>query len=137
MKKDGFTLVELVVVIVILGMLMAFAVPRILNSQTASKKAITDQEKSAIVEAGQMVGIDLTDYMSEIYNCKSGSWIATGNRCKPLNASGKWVEVKISVKDLVDHDYLTDTANHCSGDITITNNGGVYKVNADNVTCTQ
>lgn len=131
MKDDGFTLVEVLAVIVVLAAILVIAVPTILNSQNSALEAITSQEKKNIEEAGRMVGIDLDDYTSSIYNCKSGSWIAS----KCTKHSSKWTQVKITIADLVSYNYFTDQDNHCSGDITVNKGDNGYTVNLDNVKC--
>ncbi|NLS12356.1 type II secretion system protein [Vibrio sp. SM6] len=55
MKKNGFTLIEMVVVIVILGILAFTAAPRFLAMQTDAKNAALEKLKGA-VESGLALG---------------------------------------------------------------------------------
>ena len=55
MKKNGFTLIELVVVIVILGILAVTAAPRFLNLQTDARNSALEGLKGA-VESGLEIG---------------------------------------------------------------------------------
>jgi len=53
-NKKGFTLVELVVVIAILGILAAIAVPKFTDVTANAKKAAAESEHKVIVSAFQM-----------------------------------------------------------------------------------
>jgi len=55
MRNKGFTLIELVVVIVILGILSATAAPRFLNIQSDAKIAALEGAKGAIAGADGMI----------------------------------------------------------------------------------
>ena len=48
MRRKGFTMIELVVVIVILGVLAAIAIPKFLNLQDEAKQSVCDANVGAI-----------------------------------------------------------------------------------------
>lgn len=66
-KKGGFTLVELAVVVVIIGVLAAFAVPRFMSSVERSKAAESFNYLTAIQTA------------QERYHARNGEYAATIN----------------------------------------------------------
>lgn len=131
MKKKGFTIVELLAVITILGLLLTLAVPMILNASGDVQKGLSKQMEKGLKEAGELLGLDLDDYSRDIYNCKEGSWISM----KCTKPTGIWTEVTVSVQDLIDHGYFKDTNKHCSGDLTVTKAGNGYTVTLNTVTC--
>jgi prepilin-type N-terminal cleavage/methylation domain-containing protein len=51
LDRDGFTLIELVIIIVVLGILAAVAVPRFADMSSASKVAATQQELATLKRA--------------------------------------------------------------------------------------
>lgn len=128
MKTKGFTLVELLAVIVLLSVLLVIAVPSILNTKNNALGAISKQEKENLQDAGNMVGIDLNDPTSDIYNCKSGSWIKT---CTGCSCNSNYA--KVTVEALVDNGYFDDKNNKYEGSLTITKSDNGYDVNIDNV----
>ena len=131
MNKRGFTLVELLAVISILALLLVITVPAVMNSRNNAIKGISKEEENSIKEAGKLVGIDLDDYTSEIYNCKEGSWIESNCTL----ADGNWIEAKITIDELEKYNYFDDTQNHCSGVITVTKVESGYKVTLNNIKC--
>lgn len=54
-KKAGFTLIELVVVIVVLGILSAVAAPKFLNLSTEANIAALEGVSSSLISAGKLV----------------------------------------------------------------------------------
>lgn len=132
MKRNGFTLIELLAVIVVLALLLALAIPAVLNTRENAAGALAKEQEKNLLDAGGLVGVDLDDYMSEIYNCKSGSWIET----KCTKDSNKWVSVNLSLDDLKSHGFFSDQQNHCSGSITVTKKtNGEYQTVLNNVSC--
>ena len=131
-SNKGFTLIELIAVIVILALLLVIAVPSILNARNKAILGLDKEQKRNIEEAGKMLGIDLDDYMTDLYNCK-GDWPSVCNK----NDDGKWTSVKVQIHELKEKGYFTDEIDKCSGDIVIikdTNN--MYTVNLEeNVRC--
>ena len=54
-RSAGFTLIELVIVIIILGILAVTAAPKFLNLQEDAKKAAADGVKAAVASSAQIV----------------------------------------------------------------------------------
>jgi len=57
-KEDGFTLVELLGVIVILGIILAIAIPGIGNIVENAKKNTADHQAELVVDAAKMYVLD-------------------------------------------------------------------------------
>lgn len=55
MKNKGFTLIELVIVIIVLGILSATAIPKFINIQSDAKKATLDSVEGAFNSANSIV----------------------------------------------------------------------------------
>ncbi len=63
MRKDAFTLIELLIVVAIIGILAAIAVPNFLNAQMRAKIARAEAELKTIQTAMEMYRIDNNAYL--------------------------------------------------------------------------
>lgn len=135
MKNKGFTLIELLVVIVLIAVLLIIVAPNLFGARESAKEGINKEQEKNIKDAAMLVGVDLDDYMSRIYNCKSDSWIE--DKCTK-DEDHKWTRVDITVEDLVEHGYFEDAKKQCKGDISITkNSSGTYSVKLVTASCGQ
>ncbi len=76
MKQSGFTLIELVVVIAILGILAAFAIPRFASLESEARSAATQGLAGSVRSAAAMA---------------HGLWLATGT--SPVTMEGKSITI--------------------------------------------
>lgn len=60
-KEDGFTLVELLGVIVILGIILAIAIPSIGNIVDNARKDTNDAQEELVIDAAQMYFLENSD----------------------------------------------------------------------------
>jgi len=77
-QQGGFTLIELVVVIVVLGILAAVAVPRFINVQTEARVAVMQGLAGSVASAA---------------NLAHAKWIAAGSTGTTVDMDGTSVNV--------------------------------------------
>ena len=112
-KTAGFTLIELVVVIVILGILAASAAPKLMNMQGDARAAALIAMKGAVRSANNMVySKSLITNANTTYTDKDGkSWEA----CKDcscgicVNMGNMWLYTKFGYLDRNSVSYVVDT----------------------------
>jgi len=74
-KKNGFTLVELLVVVVIIGVLSAIGIPQLLAAQDRAKDAVA---KAEVVNAAKTCSVDLLTGSSGF---DAGDWDTVSGSC--------------------------------------------------------
>lgn len=77
-NQKGFTLIELVVVIVILGILAAVAVPKFVDMQNEAKKAAVEGARGSVKSAVGLV---------------HAKWLAAGEPAGPIDVEGGSVTI--------------------------------------------
>ena len=82
----GFTLIELVVVIVILGILMAVAIPKYIDITDKAKRSADRGQLAALRTATQLL------YASNVLNNITGTnaWPAASNIWEQVQSSNTW-----------------------------------------------
>ena len=102
MKKKAFTMVELIVVIVILGVLAALTVPAFTSVINKSKQEVAVQEASAVAREARAIAafdggrttLTAADFQQDLDKSTTGAQSATGSApWTYTSASGVFVEI--------------------------------------------
>ena len=129
MNKKGFTLVEILAVLVILSLLLILTVPSIKNALTNGKNKINEINKKQIEDAAKII-VNEVIYCNITENAKK----ALGDETSCSIAKTKLINgVNIDLKNLE----LDDKSSKCSGTINVKIDSETYKETIDmtNVIC--
>ena len=129
MNKKGFTLVEVLAVLVILSLLLILTIPSIRDALTNGKNKINEINKKQIEDAAKII-VDEVIYCNMTEIAKK----ALGDETSCSNAKTKLINgVNIDVSKLD----LDDKSSKCSGTINVKIDSETYKETIDmtNVIC--
>lgn len=128
MNKKGFTLVEILAVLVILSLLLILTIPSIKNALTNGKNKINEINKKQIEDAAKII-VEEVIYcnMTEIAKDALAETSCSNAKIKLING------VDIDLKNLE----LDDKSSKCSGTIKVKIDSETYKETIDttNVIC--
>lgn len=128
MNKKGFTLVEILAVIVILSLLLILTIPSIRNALTSGKNKISEINKKQIEDAAKII-VDEVIYcnMTEITKTALGEIKCSDAKTKLING----VDIDVSKLN------IDDKASKCSGTINVKIDSETYKetIKTTNVIC--
>ena len=136
-RNKGFTLVELLAVIVILSILIVFAVPSVLNALVSARNQTHEENRRNVLDGALAYGLRELDLT------------VCAKNFKPTNVNSTSTPgclAKVTIKELKDKAYITDNKNNCKEDAIIliyneykNNNSGLdvgeYKVFAPQGIC--
>ncbi len=111
-NKKGFTLVELLAVIVILGLIAVIAAPLVLGTINSSKDSLSKEQKNRIIEAAKIYAVKNGHCgCVTIADLHSGGFIESEDIANPKDGSNFGGGVKLEWKD---NQYVYSYDSSCS-----------------------
>ena len=92
MNHKGFTLIELIIVIVILGMLAVIALPKFINLQDDANQAVMLSMKGAIISAEKLISLEVYLNPKSLNNNQNRFTLDSGESISVRGklADGRW-----------------------------------------------
>lgn len=113
-KKNGFTLVELLAIISILGVVMILVLPTVLDVFFKTKNLLDDNTKKTIVDSAKMYLTDIDlgtiSYKTPVAITANGKAYAKGSVVSPYDMKVYLIEhgLVITMKDLYENKYYME-----------------------------
>ncbi len=138
MNKKGFTLVELLAVIVVLGLVITITATKGFGAFDNTKKAITEQNKRAIQESIKLLEVELENCDDETEDFKALDDILSVNSdsCETLISNLKAQTKEINLTSLKEKQFINGTdLEELDGIIVLTfdENGKISDINTDDI----
>jgi len=113
MINKGFTLIELVVVIVVLGLLTAIALPKFVNLQDDAKQSVMLSMKGAIASADKMIALKIALNPDRLNARQNQFTLDSGEniRVRGMLADGRWNNTFVHLLDFKDISQVS--SNNC------------------------
>jgi MSHA pilin protein MshA len=113
LRHKGFTLIELVVVIVILGILAVTAAPKFINLQEDANQAVMLSMKGAIASADQLISLKIRLNPDELNTNQNRFTLDGGQniRVRGKLADGRWNNTFLHLLDF--NDIAQISTNNC------------------------
>ena len=116
MHHKGFTLIELVVVIVTLAILAVVALPKFINLQDSADETVMLSMKGAITSAASLVALKINVNPAALNTSQNGFTLDNGQsiRVRGKLADGRWNNTFVHIVDL--QDIAQISSNECDDD---------------------
>mgnify|MGYP000000601737 FL=1 len=130
MNKKGFTLAELLVVVVVLGLIAIVLVPIIQDALNKSKNKINSINIKQVEDAGKIVAEEIL-YCD--INSNTRGVIANNNlsKCDEMQDVLYNEGIILNISNMKTYKYLSDPNDLCTGSIIITADENTFKVSID------
>ena len=112
-NKKGFTLVELLAVVVVISIVMIVAIPSVQKALTSSKEGISAINRKNIEEAAKTLATEIIYCDNNDDNSKLFAINNVGTSCTTAKTN-LTNGINLKLTDLTSNGYFDDPANNCS-----------------------